>query len=159
MNKLSAFVLFAALVLASSTLSKPGFADVPQVRNVTVWKDGDNTMLNVTVYHNQEIASHRIDSLTVTITAGGNPFQTFPMNDPHTLDQITSTFNVTLNIGPVTDEPLATVQAHCNLHGDSSQNWTGTVPEFPAAILTLLLLATASLAAVLIRKSKMTASK
>jgi hypothetical protein len=155
LNKLSILVLFAALIFASSSaLSKPCFADVPQVRNVTVWRDGVNTMLNVTVYHNQEIASHRVDSFTVTFAAGGNPSQTFPQNDPHTLDSTTSTFNVTLNIGSVTDSPVATVQAHCNLHGNSSQNWTATVAEFPLTILTTLPLALASLLVVLLRKSK-----
>jgi hypothetical protein len=154
LNKLSIFVLSAALIFATSTLSKPCFADVPQVRNVTAWKDGANTMLNITVYHNQEIPSHRVDSLTVTFATGDNPPQTFPQNDPHTLDPITSTFNATLNIGSVTDSPVATVQAHCNLHGNSSQNWTGTVPEFPLTILTTLPLALSSLLAVLLRKSK-----
>jgi hypothetical protein len=155
LNKLSIFVLFAVLIFASSSaLSKPCFADVPQVRNVTVWKDGANTMLNVTVYHNQEIPSHRVDSLTVTFATGGNPPQTFPQNDPHALDPITSTFNVTLNIGSATDSPVATVQAHCNIHGNSSQNWTRTVPEFPLTILTTLPLALSSLLVVLLRKSK-----
>ncbi|MGA9387208.1 MAG: hypothetical protein WBV70_00080 [Candidatus Bathyarchaeia archaeon] len=126
---------------------------------MTVWKDGVNTMLNVTVYHNQEIASHRVDSLTVTFATGGYPSQTFPQNGPHTLDPITSTFNVTLNIGSVTDSPVATVQAHCNIHGNSSQNWTGTVPEFPLTILTMLPLALSSLLVVLLRRSQMVNNK
>ena len=151
MNRLSVFIFLTVIVMTSLTLVKLGFADVPQIRNVAVWKDGANMMLNVTVYHNQEIVSHRVDSLTGTV---GSNTMTFPQSAPGVLDPSSSTFNVTLNIGSVTDAPSATVQAHCNLHGNSSQNWTGTVPEFSLAALTLLMVATASLIGILLRKSK-----
>jgi hypothetical protein len=156
LTKLSAILLVGVFVLIVSSLVGPGFADVPQVRSVIVWKDGVNTVLNVTVYHNQEIASHRVDSLTVTID--GSP-QVFPQSEPHALDPLTSTFNVTLNVGSVTDSPSATVVAHCNLHGSSSENWTGTLPEFPLAALTLLLFAAASLVVALLRKSRLASGR
>jgi hypothetical protein len=125
------------LVCLSSTGSVS--ADVPQVRNVVVWDDGGTTKLNVTVYHSDEVPSHLVDLLTVTLTSGPNLFQEFPQTGPHTLDSSTRTFNVTLDIGSVSDAPLATVQAHCNLHGSSSQNWTGTVPEYAQVMFMLTL--------------------
>jgi len=150
LKKLSVLLFFTAIVLHGLTLTKPSFADVPQIRNVVVWKDGVITMLNVTVYHNQEIVSHRVDSLTVTINSNT---LSFPQNTPNVLDPATSTFYVSLNIGSVTGTPSATVLAHCNLHGNSSQNWAGTIPEFPLTALTLLAAATASLVFILLRKS------
>jgi hypothetical protein len=79
------------------------------------------------------------------LTGGTNPFQNFTQTGPHTLDPDTLTFNVTLDIGPVSDTPLATVQAYCNLHGWSSQNWTGAVPEYVQVMFVLTLFATTSL--------------
>jgi hypothetical protein len=52
---------------------------------------------------------------------------------------------VTLDIGSVSDSPLATVKAHCNLHGWSSQDWTGSVPEYGQLMFTLTLFVTMSL--------------
>jgi len=128
------------------------FADTPQVRNVVVWDDGGDTKLNATVYHNGEVPGHFVDLLTVTLTGGTDPFQNFTQTGPHTLDPGTSTFNVTLDVGPVSGSPLATVQAHCNLHGWSSQNWTGVVPEYFQVMFPLMLFVTTSLVLLLFKR-------
>ena len=112
---------------------------------MTVWNDGGDVKLNVTVYHNGEVPGHYVDTLTVTLTNGGNLSQTFPQSGPHTLDPVNLTFNVTLDIGQISGSPLANVQAHCNIHGWSSENWTGTVPEYPPQMLLLLFAAVTSL--------------
>lgn len=145
LSRLSTILIVFTSVLFSVSLVESGWADVPEVRNVVVWNDGELTKLNVTVYHSQEISSHYIDSLTVTATGGMNLSQTFSQS-PHTLNPTTLTFEVTLSIGVVENMPLATVRAHCNLHGTSSQNWTGAVPEFQfGALLLAFVLATSAL--------------
>ena len=130
-------MIIAAVVLVSLNLAKPVLADTPQVRSVIPWNDGGDTKLNLTIYHNQEAAGHYVDSIKVTVTTGtSNVSQTFPQSDPHTLDLTTHTFNVTVDIGPLFDTPLAQVQAHCNLDGWGNA-WTGSVPEYQMPILLL----------------------
>ncbi len=144
MSRGAIIALVAILTLVCLSSAGRVSADTAQVRNVIVWDDGVTTKLNVTVYHSGEVPGHFVDLLTVTLTGGSNLFQNFTQTGPHTLDPGTSTFNVTLDIGPVSDTPLATVQAHCNLHGWSSQNWTGAVPEYAQMMLALTLSVTTS---------------
>ena len=140
MNQGAIIALVTVLTLVSLSSMGRVFADVPKVLNVVVWDDGGTTKLNVTVYHSDEVPSHLVDLLTVTLTSGPNLFHEFPQSDPHTLESSTRTFNVTLDIGSISDVPLATVQARCNLHGsDPSKSWTGTVPEYPQMMLALTL--------------------
>jgi hypothetical protein len=141
LNKLSIIVVVAASMLVCLGSTRNILADTPQIRNVIVWNDGGSTKLNVTVYHNGEVPDHYVDTLSVTVTSGTNLSQTFPQSGPHALDPDTLTFNVTLDIGLVSDAPLATVRAHCNIHGWSSQNWTGVVPEYSQLTLLLMLVA------------------
>jgi len=152
LNREAIIVLAAVLTLVCLSSTGRVFADTPQVRNVVVWDDGGTTRLNVTVYHNGEVPGHFVDLLTVTLTGGANPFQNFTQTGPHTLDPDTSTFNVTPDIGPVSDTPLATVQAHCNLHGWSSQNWTGAVSEYAQVMFVLTLSVTMSLVLLLFKR-------
>jgi hypothetical protein len=140
MNKLLTFAIILTMVLGSFCLTGPALADVPQVLSVIAWNDGGDTKLNVTIYHNGEVPGHYIDIIKVTVTSGTpNVSQTFPQSGPHNLDQSTHTFNVTLNIGPLSDTPLAQVEAHCNIHGWSEINWTGSIPEYGLPILLLTL--------------------
>jgi hypothetical protein len=118
---------------------KPAWADTPQVRNVVVWNDGGDTKLNLTIYHNGEVLVHYVDIITVVVTTGTpNVSQTFPQSDPHTLDQSTLTFNVTVNIGPLSDTPMGQVKAHCNIHGWSDP-WNGTIPEYELPLVLILM--------------------
>jgi hypothetical protein len=138
MNKAVMIVILASLFLAGLSSVRIVLADIPKVLNVVVYQDGPDTKLNVTVYHFEETLSDYVDFLRVyVITGARNVSQTFPQSGPHTLDPVTQTFNVTLDIGPIGDEPLAQVQAHCISHGWSSQNWTGTVPEYSFPLLLL----------------------
>lgn len=153
MKKLSILVL-ATLMLVFLCSARNVFAEIPKIRNVMVWNDGGNIKLNVTVYHNEETPDHYVDTLSVTLTSGANLSQSFPQSGPHTLDPDTLTFNVTLDIGQVSDAPLATVRAHCTLDGWSSENWTGAVPEYSQQML-LALLAVVMSVALLARKIRL----
>ena len=148
-------MIIAAVVLVSLNLAKPVLADTPQVRSVIPWNDGGDTKLNLTIYHNGEVPGHYVDTITVVVTTGTpNVSQTFPQSGPHILDQSTLTFNVTVNIGPLSDTPLAQVKAHCNVHGWSDP-WTGSIPEYELPILLLTLTGATSLFLVVKRKSRM----
>jgi hypothetical protein len=140
MNRLLTVAIILTMALVGLSLTRPALADVPQVISVVAWNDGGDTKLNVTIYHNGEVPGHYVDSINVTVTIGTKTVsQTFPQSGPHTLDQNTHTFNVTLNFGPLSDTPLAEVQAHCTIYGWSEINWTGSIPEYGLPLLLLTL--------------------
>ena len=152
-------MIIATFVLVGLFFVKPALADTPQVRSVVAWNDGGDTKLNLTIYHNGEVPGDYVDSITVVVTTGTpNVSQTFPQSGPHTLDQSTLTFNVTVNLGPLSDTPMAQVKAHCDMHGWSDP-WTGTIPEYESPLLLLILTEATSAFLVVKRKSrtKMTA--
>ena len=153
MNKLLTIAMILTMVLVAFSLARPVLADVPQVKSVVAWNDGGDTKLNVTIYHNGEVSDHYVDRINVTVTSGTpNVSQTFPQSGPHILDQSTHTFNVTLNLGPLSDTPLATVQAHCNVDGwTADPQWTGSIPEYGLPLL-LLTLAGATSALLMIKR-------
>jgi hypothetical protein len=139
LNKLLAVMIIATVVLVNLNLAKPALANTPQVRSVIAWNDGADTKLNLSIYHNEEEPSHYVNNITVVVTTGTpNVSQTFPQSGPHILDQSTLTFNVTVNIGPLYDTPLAQVIAYCNIYGPSDP-WTGSIPEYELPILLLAL--------------------
>lgn len=139
MNRLLAVMIIATVVLVNLNLAKPALANTPQVRSVIAWNDGADTKLNLTIYHNKEEPSHYVNNITVVVTTGTpNVSQTFPQSGPHILDQSTLTFNVTVNIGPLYDTPLAQAIAYCNIYGPSDP-WTGSIPEYELPILLLAL--------------------
>lgn len=139
MSKSTTLAVFVILLLISFASVKSVFADVPIVENVIAFSEGEDTELNVTVYHFEEVPGDYVNLLTVTLTYGTpNLSQSFPQSGPHTLDPLTHTFNVTLNIGPINDSPLAVVKAHCIQHDWSQQNWTGPVPEYSFPLVLML---------------------
>lgn len=156
MYQLKLAIAILALLLPTFDFVRPGLADVPRMESVDVWNNGGKTLLNITIYHNQEIATHLVDSITVTVS---DDVRTFPQSSPHTLDAATRTFNITIDLGVISGTPSTTVQAHCNLHGSSLQNWTGIVFEYSlfAIILTLALISPSIIMA--IRRSRVGESR
>ena len=138
-------VLIAAASILAVSYVRPTFGDTPRVVNVVPWNNGDNAMLNVTIYHGLEGSSNFVNDVTVDI---GGDVQSFPESVPHTYyDLLHSYFNVT--VGPVTGitgTPTATVKAHCSIHGWSVENWSGQIPEFSSAILLTVLILCSGLA-------------
>ena len=155
MNKHLLFSLLVSSILLGLNVAKPVLADVPAVINVIPWKSGSDVMLNVTIYHDAdaEVSGHYIDNIKVNI---GGSIQDFAQSGPHTYyDTIKHYFNVT--IGPVTGitgTPTATVSAHCNLHGDSTSNWTGQIPEFSMPFLLSALILATPIVFLALRKTK-----
>jgi hypothetical protein len=132
-GKINTLLLITISFIFSGGLMKTAFADVPRVDNVIVWSSGGDTILNVTVTHNDRSAIHYVDQIEV-----GYGLITKYFNFT---SQASTSFTVVCNLGPVEDAPTATVKAHCNTHGWSTQNWTGQIPEFSLtlAILTLII--------------------
>lgn len=131
MRKLATTTIFIILLVFALGSLRSVFADVPEIRNVVVYQDGADTKLNVAVYHFEEVADDYVDMLRVYVVTGTpNVTQNFPQSGPHVLDPDSHTFNVTLDIGPINDEPLCEVEAHCIQHGWSTVNWIHTVPEY-----------------------------
>lgn len=135
------------LGLLNIYLTQPVYATVPVVQNVTVFDVGGNTYLNITVFHTPENQSHYVDKVEVILGSNTTDL-TVGVQPPG----VVSIFTVTYDVGPVADTPTATVRAHCIVDGWSATNWTGTVPEFPVATLTFLLVFLASLVMIWLRK-------
>jgi desulfoferrodoxin (superoxide reductase-like protein) len=142
------------LILVASVLftysAGPAFAVVPEVRSVVPWNNGSNVILNVTVYHTPEISVHHVDAIEVTMGANttdlGIGVQNLSPDD---------TFTVSYNLGPVSGTPTITVRAHCNVHGWSTVNWSGVIPEFQVPVLLLALVLAGSIAALFKSKIKL----
>ena len=139
MNKLLLFVVITVVLLNLGFLDHV-LADIPNVENVIPWLNGSDTMLNVTVYHDQETSFHLIDKVTVNINGDVRVFNL----GVQPLDPVTSTFNVTLNLGSVADSPQVTVHANCNQHGPSPL-YSLTIPELPTPALLLIVILAMSL--------------
>jgi hypothetical protein len=152
LKKLLAATFLAMLVLLSVILSKPVSAPVPIVQNVVAYDVGGSTFLNITVWHNIEIASHYIDVIRVVLSGNTTDLQigVQPLTP-------SGTFNITYPLGQISGSPTITVDAHCTVNGWASSlehQWTGQIPEFPTPVLMLAMALTASLAALVLRKAK-----
>jgi desulfoferrodoxin (superoxide reductase-like protein) len=142
------------LILVASVLftsfAGPVFAVVPEVRSVVPWNNGRSVILNVTVYHTPEISAHHVDAIEVTMGANTTDLSISVQNLSSD-----DTFTVPYDLGPVSGTPTITVRAHCNVHGWSTVNWSGVIPEFQVLVLLLALLLTGSIAALFNRKIKL----
>ena len=140
-------LLFVVLVLFCASFASPAFAIVPEVRNVVAYDVGGSTYLNVTVYHTPEQADHYVNSIEAIMGSNTTDLiigvQTLNASDM---------FTISYDLGPVSGTPTITVKAHCNIHGWSTVNWTGQVPEFSLTMLLLIFALNASIAVLIFRK-------
>ena len=125
------------IVLASTAFSSSVLAVVPEVRNVVPYDVAGSTYLNITVYHTPEIADHYVDMIKVTM---GSNTTTLTIGVQSLTPQ--DTFTVSYDLGPTQGTPSVTAEAHCIIHGWSTVNWSGTVPEYslPVVLMTLALI-------------------
>lgn len=133
-SKLSSTIILTILVLLCVSLARPAFAIQPKVQSVVPYSVGNDTRLNVTVYHYPEDASipHYVNVIEVTM--GANTTDLTIGVQPLSPD---NTFTVSYNLGPISGSPTITVKAHCIVNGWSTPfDWTGAIPEF--SVLTLL---------------------
>ena len=137
------------VILASTALSSPVLAVVPEVRNVVPSDVGGSAYLNVTVYHTPEIADHYVDMIRVTM---GSNTTTLTISVQSLTPQ--DTFTVPYDLGPTQGTPNVTVEAHCIIHGWSAVNWSGTVPEYSLTALLMTLALISASGVFLYRKNK-----
>jgi desulfoferrodoxin (superoxide reductase-like protein) len=140
-------LLFVVLVLFCASFASPAFAIVPEVRNVVAYDVGGSTYLNVTVYHTPEQADHYVNSIEAIMGSNTTDLiigvQTLNASDM---------FTISYDLGPVSGTPTITVKAHCNIHGWSTVNWTGQVPEFSLPMLLLIFALSTSITVLIFRK-------
>ena len=146
MNKLSVLLLVIVTMLAYHPITQV-LADIPEIRSVNVYNVNGNTILNITVYHNQEATFHLVD--TIRVSFGTNTTDLSIGVQSLAPD---STFRITYNAGPITGTPIATVQARCNLHSWSTVNWSGQIPEYTLLLLLITLTLITALTTFLARK-------
>jgi hypothetical protein len=133
-NKLSSMIVLTILVLLCVSFARPVSAIQPRVQSVVPYNVGNDTRLNVTVYHYPEDASipHYVNVIEVTM--GANTTDLTISVQPLSPD---NTFTVSYNLGPISGSPTITVKAHCIVNGWSTPfDWTGAIPEF--SVLALL---------------------
>ena len=149
MAKASRILVSLIVILASTALSSPVLAVVPEVRNVVPSDVGGSAYLNVTVYHTPEIADHYVDMIRVTM---GSNTTTLTISVQSLTPQ--DTFTVPYDLGPTQGTPNVTVEAHCIIHGWSAVNWSGTVPEYSLTALLMTLALISASGVFLYRKNK-----
>jgi len=149
MAKASRILVSLIVILASTALSSPVLAVVPEVRNVVPSDVGGSAYLNVTVYHTPEIADHYVDMIRVTM---GSNTTTLTISVQSLTPQ--DTFTVSYDLGPTQGTPNVTVEAHCIIHGWSAVNWSGTVPEYSLTALLMTLALISASGVFLYRKNK-----
>jgi hypothetical protein len=112
------------------------FAGLPSVTDIT-WTDSEgNTILNVTINHDQATvppSNHYINSIVVEIDGVPN---TVSLTD----NQTTQPFVAQYNMGQVTGTPTVRVRGHCNVHGNGSFSAPVQVPEFSVILLVIFAL-------------------
>lgn len=144
--------LLVTIALMSSSFMASVQAVIPEVRNVIVYDVAGSTLLNVTVYHIPQDSSHYVSKIQVSI--GSNITDvTIPVQSLRP----DSTFVITYDVGPVSDTPMATVDAYCTVNGWASsagKQWAGQIPEFSTSALLLAMLLGTLLATVAVRKAR-----
>ncbi len=146
-GKKSLFImLFLATIIITGFQINPVLADVPTVENIEPWTSGTDTILNITIRHNNPTTSHWVDKVEVDIDG-----LVQNINLPSTPLQSAPTFVMQFNMGELTTTPTVKSRAHCNLHGWSF-SWSDPVevPEF-SPIHLLLVLAAVSTVVLLLR--------
>jgi len=151
LNRAKALQILVSLivVLASTAFSSPVLAVVPEVRNVVPYDVGGSTYLNITVYHTPEIADHYVDMIKVTM---GSNTTTLTIGVQSLTPQ--DTFTVSYDLGPTQGTPSVTAEAHCIIHGWSTVNWSGTVPEYSLPVMLMTLALVSASAVFLHRRNK-----
>jgi hypothetical protein len=131
-NQVSRVLILVLVTLLSSSFAKPVRAIVPVIENVVVWQSGNDVIVNVTVFHEPVLVSHRVEKIEVNVSGTNHVFN---------MIQNTTTFTYPCNIGPIEGNPSAQVRAYCTIHGYSAWTTPIQIPEFqlPALLLTLIL--------------------
>ena len=144
-SRLPSAIVLIILVLLCVSSARPAFAIQPRVQSVVPYNVGNDTHLNVTVYHFPEDASipHYVNVIEVTV--GVNTTDLTIGVQPLNPDD---TFTVDYNLGPISGSPTITVKAHCIVNGWSTPfDWTGAIPEFSVPTLLAALALCGSYAA------------
>jgi hypothetical protein len=112
--------LLACAVFSLCVLISDVRAIVPVVQEVVFWENGENTMVNVTVYHTPVNTFHYVDQIEVDIDG---TITSYPVS------QSSTTFTAQINLGQISGNPPARARAHCTIDGWSSWSSQQTIPE------------------------------
>ncbi|MBS7633240.1 hypothetical protein KEJ15_06460 [Candidatus Bathyarchaeota archaeon] len=145
-RKVERLIILALLLVYVTVFVRPVSAGVPAILDVTVWDNGGNTILNVTVSHSPQTPSHYLDRVEIDLSGDNRIFPVTYRSE--------NTFVVQCDLGAI-DAPInATIRAHCNIDGYSPPNGPILVPEFSALLVSFLFItATLLTSAVYKRKS------
>jgi hypothetical protein len=109
-------------------------AIVPEIQEVVFWNNGENNMLNVTIYHTPVTAFHYVDQIEVDIDG---IISSYPVSQPSV------TFTAQINLGQIIGNPLGRTRAHCTIDGWNSWSSQQAIPELSlSTIISLCLVGT-----------------
>ena len=118
-------------------------AIVPEIQDVVFWNSGEDTMVNVTVYHTPVTAFHYVNQIEVDVDG---------VVTSYPISQSSTTFTSQINLGEIGGNPLGRVRAHCTVDGWSSWSSQQTVPELSLLITIPLFLVGTVIALIVKRK-------
>lgn len=132
------FASFSLCIFISNVM-----AIVPQIQDITVLENGDDTLLEVTFFHNPVNAAHYVNEIEVDVNG---VFTTYPIS------QDSTTFTARLNLGQISGTQPARVRVYCTFDGWSSWSNQQTIPEFQSLMVISLLLSVCCLFVLRFRK-------
>ena len=151
-KKIVLIMLFLATIMITGFQINPVLADVSTVENIEPWTSGTDTILNITIRHNNPTTSHYVNKVEVDIDGA---VQNIDL--PSTPLQSAPTFVMQFNMGELTTTPTVKAKANCNLHGSSGWSNPVEVPEFSPIHLLLVLVAVST--AVLLLRARISRRK
>lgn len=96
-------------------------AIVANLQDVNFYRNGDNTILNITFFHTPLNAFHYADRVEVDIDG---------IISSYSITQSSTTFTAMIDLGVINGEPIASTRVHCTVDGWSSWSIPQNIPEF-----------------------------
>ena len=106
-------------------------AIVAQIQDISVLESGDDTLLEVTFFHNPVDAAHYVNEIEVDVIGVFTTYQIL---------QDSTTFTAQLNLVQIIGAPQARVRVFCTFDGWSSWSNQQTIPEFQSLMILSLVL-------------------
>ena len=124
--KTLAIMLVLVLAVLFTFQINPVLADVPEVISVEHYTVGNNTFLNITIYHDSPGPDNYVSLVEIKIDSNV---------EERTLRMQTKwTFSIQYNMSEVTDAPVIQARALCDRHGWSSWSQPVVIPA-PGAVI------------------------
>jgi desulfoferrodoxin (superoxide reductase-like protein) len=126
------FISFLLFALLSSILVNAAYANVPTVGKVESTKEGNRTILKISISHSNPSSGHYVDIIEIDVDGTVTRIDNI---EPQT----SVDFEYEHDLGELTGTPTIKVRANCNLHGwspwfevrEEEEEEQSMIPGFP----------------------------